>query len=157
MASFTERVTQFFTGRSIQRKEFPMVMYQGVTAYNQSKYTYQRLSQEGYQQNAIVYRCINEIANGASAVRFQVFDGDTQIENHPLEVLLNRPNPQMAGSEYFQALYSYLLLDGNSYALRSDVNGRPTELHILRPDRMSITPSKTQIPKNYQYKIQGRS
>jgi len=156
MATLRERVAQFFGGQSLERKEFPMVMYQGVAAYNSSKYTYQRLSQEGYQQNAIVYRCINEIANGAAAVKFKVFDGDTQIENHPLEVLLNRPNPQMAGSEYFQALYSYLLLDGNSYALRTDVNGRPAELHILRPDRMTITPSKTQIPANYQYKVGGQ-
>lgn len=156
MPTFRQRLANFINPPNLERKEFPMVMYQGVTAYNQSKYTYQRLSQEGYQQNAIVYRCINEIANGASAVKFQVFDGDTQIENHPLEALLNRPNPQMAGSEYFQALYSYLLLDGNSYALRSDVNGKPSELHILRPDRMTITPSKTQIPKNYQYKINGQ-
>ena len=156
MATIRERVAQFFGGQSTERKEFPMVMYQGVAAYNSSKYTYQRLSQEGYQQNAIVYRCINEIANGAAAVKFKVFDGDTQIENHPLEVLLNRPNPQMAGSEYFQALYSFLLLDGNSYALRSDVNGRPVELHTLRPDRITITPSKTQIPANYQYKVGGQ-
>ena len=156
MPTFRQRLASFISPPSLERKEFPMVMYQGVTAYNQSKYTYQRLSQEGYQQNAIVYRCINEIANGASAVKFQVFDGDTQIENHPLEMLLNRPNAQMAGSEYFQSLYSYLLLDGNSYAMRSDVNGKPSELHILRPDRMTITPSKTQIPKNYQYKINGQ-
>ena len=156
MATIRERVAQFFGGQSTERKEFPMVMYQGVAAYNSSKYTYQRLSQEGYQQNAIVYRCINEIANGAAAVKFKVFDGDTQIENHPLEVLLNRPNPQMAGSEYFQALCSFLLLDGNAYALRSDVNGRPVELHTLRPDRITITPSKTQIPANYQYKVGGQ-
>ena len=156
MPTFRERLANFINPPSLERKEFPMVMYQGVTAYNQSKYTYQKLSQEGYQQNAIVYRCINEIANGASAVKFNIFDGDTQIENHPLEILLQRPNPQMAGTEYFQSLYSYLLLDGNSYALRSDVNGRPSELHILRPDRMTITPSKTQIPKNYQYKIGGQ-
>ena len=110
MPTFRERLANFINPPSLERKDFPMVMYQGVTAYNQSKYTYQRLSQEGYQQNAIVYRCINEIANGASAVKFQVFDGDTQIENHPLEMLLKRPNPQMAGSEYFQALYSYLSL-----------------------------------------------
>lgn len=146
----------FFRNPVDEQKEAPMVMYQGVTTAPRSDYTYENLAKEGYQQNAIVFRCVNEISNGAAAVPFRVFQGDQELEQHPLLNLLARPNPQHAGNEYFQALYSFLLLSGNSYAVRSDVGGRPAELHLLRPDRVSIKPSKTQIPSGYDYKLGGR-
>ena len=146
----------FFTKRETETKEAPVVMYQNIGAMEQSDYTYKSLAKEGYKENAIVYRCVNEIANGAAAVRFKVFQGDIELEQHPLITLLNRPNPQLAGNEYFQALYSFLLLSGNSYAVRSDVNGLPSELHLLRPDRVKISPSKTTIPNGYEYKVSGK-
>ena len=37
-------------------------------------------AQEGYQQNAVVYKCINEIANGASAVDLCVYDDDIKLD-----------------------------------------------------------------------------
>ena len=33
----------------------------------------------------------------------------------------------------------------------------PTELHILRPDRIEIVPSETAIPKAYKYKINNQT
>ena len=60
-------------------------------------------------KNAIVYRCINEIANGAACIPFKLFQGDDELVQHPLLSLLRRPNPTQAGVEYFQVVYSYLL------------------------------------------------
>jgi HK97 family phage portal protein len=151
-----DRIGDLFIGGGGETKEAPMVMYQGVNAAPRSEYTYENLAKEGYQQNAIVYRCVNEISNGAAAVPFKVFQGDSELEAHPLLSLLNRPSPQFAGNEYFQALYSFLLLSGNSYSVRSDIGGKPAELHLLRPDRVHIKPSKTQIPHSYEYKLGGK-
>ena len=145
----------FFTKRDDEKKEAPVVMYQNIGAVERSDYTYKSLAKEGYKENAIVYRCVNEIANGAASVKFKVFQGDIQLQQHPLISILERPSPQLAGNEYFQGLYSFLLLSGNSYAVRSDINGSPSELHLLRPDRVTITPSKTTIPESYNYKIGG--
>ena len=142
--------------RRIERKEAPMVMYQSGYNLKERTYDYRKIAKEGYQENAIVFRCVNEIAHGASAVELCVYQGDVKLDQHPLIDLLDRPNPQFAGNEYFQALYSFLLLSGNSYALYSLVGGQPRELHLLRPDRMKIVPSKTHIPSAYEYHVDGR-
>lgn len=139
--------------QSFERKEAPQVHISGPTYTGTKKDNFKQFAQEGYKENAIVYRCVNEIANGAASIPFCVYQGDIKLEAHPLISLLARPNPLQAGVEYFQSLYSYLLLSGNSYALQSDVNGAPRELHILRPDRIEIEPSSTAIPKSYKYKL----
>ena len=142
--------------RRLERKEAPLVMYQSGNQLMEKTYDYKKIAKEGYQENAIVFRCVNEIAHGASAVDLCVYQGDVKLDSHPLISLLQRPNPQFAGNEYFQALYSFLLLSGNSYAVYSLVNGQPRELHLLRPDRVKIEPGKTHIPKAFEYIIDGR-
>ena len=142
-------------GPNLSIKEAPKVYLQGAMLGHSRRDNFKAYAKEGYQQNAIVYRCVNEIANGAASIPFKVFQGDVELERHPLISLLNRPNPAQAGVEYFQGLYSYLLLSGNSYAIASAVNQVPTELHLLRPDRIEIEASDTSIPKAYKYKLNG--
>lgn len=144
-----------FFGQPLQYKEAPRVYVQGSMLGHNRRDNFKAYAQEGYKENAIVYRCVNEIANGAASIPFKVFQGNIELEAHPLISLLNRPNPMQAGVEYFQGLYSYLLLSGNSYALASAVNQVPTELHLLRPDRVEIEPSNTSVPKSYKYKLGG--
>lgn len=141
---------------SLETKQAPQVMINYTSGRYTKRNTFKELADEGYCQNAIVYRCVNEIANGAAAIQFKVTRGDEELEFHPIIDLLNRPNPLQAGTEYFQSLYSYLLLSGNSYAVASEVNDGVAELHILRPDRMEVIPSKTAIPEGYNYKINGQ-
>ena len=123
-----------------------------------SRDSYADLARDGYTENAIVYRCINEIANGVAAVPFKLMRGDQPIEDHPLLDLLSKPNPTMSQSEYFQKLVSYLLISGNSYMLRvgSD-DGVPTELYCLRPDRIEIKTTKYGfMPNSYHYVVEGQ-
>ena len=138
---------------------------QGATvSYHQTGYSnstardsFSDLARDGYVENAIVYRCVNEIANGAAAVPFKLMRGDQPIEDHPLLDLLSRPNPTMSQSEYFQKVVSYLLLSGNSYMLRVGTdNGEPSELYCLRPDRIEIKTTKNALmPLAYNYVIEG--
>jgi len=138
---------------------------QGATvSYHQTGYSnstardsFSDLARDGYVENAIVYRCINEIANGVAAVPFKLMRGDQPIEDHPLLDLLSRPNPTMSQSEYFQKVVSYLLLSGNSYMLRVGTdNGEPSELYCLRPDRIEIKTTKNALmPLAYNYVIEG--
>jgi HK97 family phage portal protein len=137
-------------------KQAPSVHMQQTSPFHNRSDNFKSYAVEGYQQNAIVYRCVNEIAQGAASINFKVFQGDIELEVHPLISLLSRPNPLQAGNEYFQSLYSYLLLSGNSYAISSTANNLPTELHLLRPDRVEIVPSNTSIPKGYNYKLNGK-
>ena len=145
-------------GQALQTKEAPKVYLSGTGGFTYTrKDNFKAYAREGYQQNAIVFRCVNEIANGAASIPFKVYQGDMELEQHPLVTLLSRPNPTQAGVEYFQSLYSYLLLSGNSYALASAVNQLPNELYLLRPDRIEIVPSETTVPKSYKYKLNNQT
>ncbi|MEK9767830.1 MAG: phage portal protein [Betaproteobacteria bacterium] len=146
----------FATKTEIEYKEAPRVVLNMSSGAYYRKDNYENYADEGYRQNAIVYRCVNEIAQGAASINFKVFQNEEELEVHPLKNLLNRPNPVQSGVEYFQALYSYLLLSGNSYAIRTDVAGEPKELYLLRPDRMRIKAGKTQMPDGYEYVLNGR-
>ena len=122
-----------------------------------SKDKYEDLAEDGYIKNAIAFRCVNEIANGAGAIKFKLLSGEDIIDEHPILTLLESPNPVSSGTEYFNALYSYLLLCGNSYMIRSGPEfGEPQELHLLRPDRMRIKGGARSIPEAYEYVLNGR-
>ena len=146
----------FFQSKSVEIKEAPQVYLNVNNQHHYRKDDYEAYADEGYRKNAIVYRCINEIAHGAACIPFKLFQGDDELEEHPLLSLLRRPNPTQAGVEYFQAVYSYLLLSGNNYAIRSDVNGEVRELYLLRPDRVRVKPSKTSTPEAYEYLLGGK-
>jgi HK97 family phage portal protein len=141
---------------NFEQKEAPRVHMQSTTPYHSRADNFKSYATEGYQQNAVVFKCVNEISNAAASIKFKVFQGDVELEQHPLLNLLKKPNPIQAGNEYFQSLYAYILLSGNSYAISSTSGGVPTELHLLRPDRVQVIPSNNAIPKGYNYMLNGK-
>jgi HK97 family phage portal protein len=141
---------------NLEHKEAPRVHMQQTTPYHNRQDNYRSYAKEGYQQNAVVFKCVNEISNAAASINFKVYQGDVELEQHPLLSLLKKPNPIQAGNEYFQSLYAYILLSGNSFAISSTAGGVPSELHLLRPDRVEIIPSNTAIPKGYNYTLNGK-
>ena len=148
---------RLFNIGSIEEKQMPnnMVGYFGVGSGMSKNYKYQDLAKEGYMKNAIVFRCVNEIAKGASAVDYALKQGEAVLERHPLLDLMARPNPQQSYSEFFNSLFGFLLLSGNAYVLK--VGGAvPKELHLLRPDRIQIKGGNKPIPERYEYIINGR-
>ncbi len=148
---------RLFNVQKEEVKQSNMMGYFGVGTDQPKNYTYQDLAKEGYLKNAIVYRCVNEISKGASAVPFVVKAGDQIIEQHPLIDLLKRPNPLQSYSEFFNSLFGYVLLSGNAYILKVGSElGQPKELHQLRPDRINIKGSGNPIPEKYEYTINGR-
>ena len=142
-----------------QRKEAPKVMFNKLNAYSsKTNRRYKDYAKDGYQENAIVHRCIQLISNSASAVKIDVFDNETKLDNHELISLLERPNPLQSGVEYFASLYSFLLISGNSYLLRDTENFTPPrELYLLRPDRVEIDAGESMIPQSYRYVLEGRT
>jgi len=92
----------------VQKKEAPIVYYNSLGYDSVPKISYEDLATDGYSENAIVYRCVNEIANNASRVKINLFRGDQEVDNHPLLDLLYKPSPTMSQVEWFQSVYSYL-------------------------------------------------
>ena len=141
----------------VQKKEAPIVYYNSLGYDSVPKISYEDLATDGYSENAIVYRCINEIANNASRVKINLFRGDQEVDNHPLLDLLYKPSPTMSQVEYFQSVYSYLLIAGNNYMLSvGGDNTPPTELYNLRPDRIKIRTGTRAMPVAYDYMLKGQ-
>ena len=158
MATILDNIRNIFKAqKEIQKKEAPIVSYQSLGYDVSSKIAYNDLAKEGYSENAIVYRCINEIANNASRVKINLFRGDQEVDNHPLLDLLYKPSPTMSQVEWFQSVYSYLLISGNNYMLSvGGDNTPPTELYNLRPDRIKIRTGTRAMPVAYDYMLKGQ-
>ena len=136
----------------------------GMIAYNDvgrpvwTPRQYDKLSEEGYQKNVIVYRCVNLIARGAASVPWRIFKGDKEMHDHAMFELLHHPNPKQGGAAFMESVIAYKLLAGNSYIeMIRDHKGMPQELYPLRPDRMKIIPGQGGLPRAYEYSVSGRS
>lgn len=119
---------------------------------------YATFAEEAYQRNAIAFRCVKLIASGAAAVPWLLYDRTgNEVETHKLLELLANPAPMTSGSAFFEAVYAYLLIAGNSYmeAVGPD-RGPPRELWTLRPDRTKVIAGPAGIPAGYEYEVNGR-
>ncbi len=154
-----DNIKNIFTSKKVETKQvssnYAMVSNVGVAG---QKYSYEDLVKEGYENNAIAFRCINEISQGAAGVRLKLFRGKLNVDDHPLLDLLARPSPTKGYVELFESLYSFLLLSGNSYLIGAGAEGsEPKELYCLRPDRVKIIPGQTTLPEAYHYSINGKT
>lgn len=114
-----------------------------------------------YQQSPWVYVAVNRIAEAAALVPLRVFrlEGERRIEveRHPLERLLDAPNPYLSRFELFEQTVGMLELCGNAYwFLAGDGQGAPTEIWCLAPDRVTCVPDPTRYVRGYLYEIDGQ-
>jgi HK97 family phage portal protein len=114
-----------------------------------------------YRQSPWVYVAINRIAEAAALVPLQVFrvqgERRVEVERHPLERLLDAPNPYISRFELMEQTFGLLELTGNAYwFLAGDSSGRPTQIWPLRPDRVSIVPDPADYVRGYLYEIDGQ-
>jgi len=123
---------------------------------------YESFAREGYESNPYVFAAISEIARSISGLPWRVMekqaDGGsfvtTDITN-PVVSMFERPNPQQSGSTFLEAAISYYMISGNCYihAVGPD-SGAPTELWLLRPDRMKVIPGNAEgFVSAYEYSV----
>lgn len=114
---------------------------------------YAQLAKESYQMNAVSYRCVRLVAEAAAQMPFLVFEGETELTDHPFLKLMRRPNPFESRQELLIRLYSFLLLAGQSYVEPVMLDSEIRELFVLRPDRMKITVGPKGYPSSYIYTV----
>ncbi|MEM7270625.1 MAG: phage portal protein [Pseudomonadota bacterium] len=117
------------------------------------------LTRAGYVGNAIGFRCVRMIAEASAAVPLVLAEGGRVLAEHPVLTLLARPNQGQDGAGLLEALYGHLQLSGDAYLEAAGLDGRaaPSELHVLRPDRMRVVPGKDGWPAAYEYKVGARA
>ncbi len=99
------------------------------------------LSQTGYNNCAVVFRCINLIAQCFSNLTWIVLDNNNvEIKNHPALELINNPNISIGKTKFLWDSMAFLLLGGNLFLLANMVNNKQTvkELLYLRNDLIEI-------------------
>ena len=115
------------------------------------------LARTGVMQNAVAYACIRKIASAAASVPWLLHDGDAELDSHPLLTLLARPNAREDGASLFERWYAFLQSAGNAYLEAVTLDGIPRELHVLRPDRVTVVPGPRGWPAAYDYTVDGRA
>jgi len=137
---------------------------------------------EAYSKVGTVYACVSLIASSFARVAWHFEDAlGNEVRRDDLRQLLRRPNAGMSGLELFEATVTHLELAGNAFWYLSEVDGsgifqtdpagalitdgegrprpssrphfgRPTEIHYLEPDRVSIAKGPTGAPAGYVYR-----
>jgi HK97 family phage portal protein len=164
----------FFT-RLLGRKQSEAYALMATTQQGHPQMTpleFDKLASEGYNKNAIAFRCVNMIANAITTIDFELYKSGsnddrgaklTEIESHPILDLLMNPRPGQPGEEYFFAIAAYLQLSGNAYIHAvgpSKQEGQwrgqgPKELWVLNPQTVKVIPGIAALPGAYRIEAGG--
>jgi HK97 family phage portal protein len=105
--------------------------------------SYAAFADEGYRRNVVVFRSVNLVANSVSGLKLSVKNYAGQEVFTKGLSLLNEPNPFDSGKEFMEKIVCYKLLAGNCFILALKAkNGEVMELHLLRPDKVSMQMEK---------------
>jgi HK97 family phage portal protein len=114
---------------------------------------YGALAREGFQRNAIAYRCVRMVAEAAASVLLKLEDQNGNA--HPFSDVFARPNPEQSGPELLEAFYGHLQIAGNGWLELVTLDGIPREICALRPDRVRIIPGKSGWPAGWEHDGNG--
>ena len=149
------KLKSLFTSEQKKFGSQPLVSIYNAGLARWTPRNYAAQAREGFATNSVGYRCVRMIAEAAGSVPLLVYQGQNEIETHPLKTLLLRPNPSHSGRDLIENIISYLLLAGNSYIEVSSLDNIPRELMALRPDRMRVVPGTDGWPDHYEYSVYG--
>lgn len=116
---------------------------------------------QAYRANPFLYATVNKIVTSAAAVSMEVYnvagEEKEEIEDHPIERLLAKPNVLESYQSLIKATLTYLLVTGNAYWYIAG-GFKPTEVYNIRSDRVWIVPGTTpQSPvAGYVYRLYGQ-
>ena len=118
--------------------------------------TYAALARAGYMKNPVVYRAVRMVSQAAASLPWLLYDGVTELDDHPLLRLLKKPNARQGAADFLEELYGHLMVAGNAYVEVVEIGSEIRELYVLRPDRMSVVPDASGWPAAFEYAVNGR-
>lgn len=135
----------------------PLIAWQTNSRAVWSGRDYAAFAREGYIGNAIVHRCVRLVAESAAQAALSVRIDGVENPDHPVSLLLRRPNPRQSFGQLMESAYGHLLVAGNAYIEAVLLEGSVRELHALRPDRMTVAAGADGWPEAYDYSVGGRA
>lgn len=114
---------------------------------------------DGFRANEVVYRCVTIRAKAIASLPWYVerrtADGEWErVPNHPIEQLLERPNPFMSRQTIFTRLVQHRDLDGNGLWTKVTTDssrGRPVELWPIQTRPLRPIPTRSMFIRAYEY------
>lgn len=105
----------------------PFTTYAGGAAWGEM--SFDRRAETGYQKNSAVFICISKLVFGCLQPVPRVVDTKGEIvANHPLQRLLDRPNPDMSWQELSIFITTYKAIGGYCCLHKVYLNGELREL-----------------------------
>mgnify|MGYP003636865233 CR=1 FL=1 len=127
-------------------------------AKKDAKWDIETAINEGYNASAAVYTCVEKRAKLVSSapwvVKRKLSDGTFEsLPDHPLQKLIDMPNPGTSWLEIMYEVSQQLDLAGNAYMseIKAGVNGFPTQLWLLPSQYIKIKPGNVNLIDSYEY------
>jgi len=76
---------------------------------------YEAFAKKGFGKNVTIFRCISMISHAGRGMKFQMWNKDKEVLEHPILKLWNKPNPMQSTADFVENLLAFYLLTGNSY------------------------------------------
>lgn len=148
-----------------ETKKSPFIWPLGISETPQWSWVdYNSYYEEGFNTNSVIYAAImtkvRAIAQLDLVAATGTLDEPKKIplkQQHPLSLLLARPNPYMSENQFQGLQEAYLNLTGNAFAvlIRPNRNALPTEIWPLNPLWVQIIPDSKGGIKGYLYNPNG--
>ena len=117
------------------------------------------MSPEG---NSAALACLNVLGTAFSEPPLKVYlksiEGDEVIDNHPAQVLLDNPNPNMTANLMNNYIVTSVAVYGDAFILKlkNDAGG-VVQLIPLLPEMVEVKGNNEQLITKYQYKQKGNT
>lgn len=123
-----------------KKKSSSQSIYETPRVYEENFQDATRQLIEGYEWNAIVYRCISEIARCAAELDVEVVDAEGNYIEQETEayLLLENPNNYQIRDDFLEAVFINHLATGSAYIEGVYVGNKIKELHIIPSHQMTI-------------------
>jgi HK97 family phage portal protein len=112
------------------------------------------LIKESYLKNPVAYRAVKLVAEAVADIPWLLMDGDQELSAHPMLTLFAKPNARQERAVFLEAMVSQLLLAGNAFVERTGLE-QSSELHLLRPDKVSVETDGNGWPINLVWRSGG--
>ena len=143
-------------------REDPVTPSSYVLGYNSRAGNFDLQDLGNGQANSAVTACLQVLGTSFSEANlivksFQEDGEESIIYNHPLQILMERPNPYMSGEVVQQYIINALHVFGDAYLLKERNNSQQvTALYPLIPDRVSAQGTPEKLITNYIYEMDDR-
>ena len=111
------------------------------------------LAREGFERNAVAYRCVRMISEAAASVAFRQMSSGVGEPEGDLAKLMKHPNREQAGPDLMETFYGHLVVTGDTFLEAVSIDGEVRELFVLRPDRMRAVKGPRGWPVAWEHRV----